>query len=340
MIMKNKLLLLLSLSAVIVAGVGLSSCKDDDDEPTKYQLTFKQATSTTVEDAGDIEVELNLDKPAPEDITIKYKLTGTAYDAERAEEEETYSDFVVDGEYEEVEIQKGETSGAIKLKLYSDDFLEDPETIILTVESVDNENVEFTADAKTEITLNQENGMVVLLDWPAAGTSGVADMDILVRIGETAENWDGIVTGSVYRGFEYNYEFVFIPKTYVGTLFDLGYTNATFGLSYTYYDGSLDPLNFKVTFIDFNDGALEPDAQRQVFEKTYTEANLNKWVSATPPTIIAQTFKNEGGQFTEISEITIPETSSRVSGQSSSKYLRTSTSINQKSLPKIYKDLF
>lgn len=336
--MKNKLLLTLSLGTMVVLGVGLSSCKDDDDGPTIYQLTFSESSSTIKEDDDEFEVELKLDKPAPKDITIKYTMTGTAYDAERAEDEEVYADFFVDGEYEEVVIKQGESTGVIKLGLYSDDFLEDPETIEITIKSVDDENVKFEANTKTEITLEQEDGMVVVLEWPAAGTNGVADMDLLVRIGETADNWDGIITGSVYRGFEYNYEFVFIPKAFIGTIFDLGYTNTTFGLSYTYYDGSLDPLNFTVTFIEFTNGALEAADQRQVFSKTYTAANINKWVSSTPPTIIAQTFRNVGGQFVEVSDITVPTESSRVSSQAANKLLGKQSSIESKKLPHRFRE--
>jgi hypothetical protein len=335
--MKNKLLLTLSLGTIVVLGAGLSSCKDDDDEPTVYQLTFAESTSTVNEDDGDIEVELKLDKPAPKDVTIKYTIGGTAYDTERAEDEEVSADFYVDGEYEEVVIKEGESSGVIKLGLYSDDALEDPETIEITIKSVDNENVKFEANAQTKITLEQEDGIVVVLEWPAAGTNGVADMDLLVRIGETADNWDGIITGSVYRGFEYNYEFVFIPKTFIGTIFDLGYTNTTFGLSYTYYDGSLDPLDFTVTFIDFTNGALEAADQRQVFAKTYKAANINKWVSNAPPTIIAQTFRNVGGQFVEISDITVPAESSRVSSQAANKLLGKHSSMEPKKLLERFK---
>jgi hypothetical protein len=155
--------------------------------------------------------------------------------------------------------------------------------------------------------------MAILLEWPAAGTSGVADMDIIVRIGENTgtPDWDGILTGSAYRGFEGNFELVFLPKSFIGTFFGLGYTNTIYGMSYTYYDGTLSPLDFDVYFAEVINGDVEPEAQWQLFEQSYTSDNINKWVSATPPTIIAQTFVNNNGAFSDFSEITKQPTSSR-----------------------------
>ncbi len=327
---------------VIILLSTLSSCKDD--EPVKYSLTFSKSTLTADESDDIIEIEIKLDKPAPEKISIDYELTGTAFDNIRAQTTlNEDADFAVEGTYGEIAIKKGETSAILKLIPFSDDYLEDDETIIINFKSTDNTQVTFEATENVTVTLNQEDGVAVVLEWPVTSVSGVADMDMIVRIGKTAENpvWNGILTGSVYRGFEYNYEFVFLPKTFIGTYFDLNYTDATYGMTYTYYDGSLDPLNFKVTYIDFINGDLEPVANGQVFEQSYSLANLNKWVSSSVPTIIAQTFRNNNGVFSDISPITKQETSSRVVSSSSNQTIlnhRTSKTLDLNRLPAKFKN--
>ncbi|HEY9045879.1 MAG TPA: Calx-beta domain-containing protein [Ohtaekwangia sp.] len=318
--MRKFSMLTLSILTLGAFGVMLSSCGKDD-EPTTYQLTFSKTSDAVSESAGTLDVTVTLDKAAPEDLTVKYSIDGTTTDETEATSTDP-EDFSIDGDLGEVVIKKGETTGTISLILYSDDLLEDDETIKFTISSVNNSNVKLTTNQSIEITLQQEDGVVVLLEWPDASTDGVADMDLLVRMGETANDWDGILTGSVFRGYNYNYEFVFIPPTFTGTYFGLTYTNSTYGLSYTYYDGSLDPLNFTATFIDFKNGALENESTRDVYEGSYTAANKNKWVNGTPPTIIAQTFRNVSGAFTEISDITVQESSSRVSSKAANTFLQ------------------
>jgi hypothetical protein len=170
--------------------------------------------------------------------------------------------------------------------------------------------------------------MAIFIDWPKAGVDGVADMDMIVRIGENdgTPEWSGILTGSAFRGFEANYEFVFIPKTYVGELFDLGYVNTIYGLSYTYYDGTLDKLDFTATFIEVINGEPEGEAGHETFEQSYTKANLNKWTAPTYPTIIAQTFVNNNGTFSAISAISLPDAGSRVISASANELVKSKNS--------------
>jgi len=317
-------MLTLSILTLGAAGVMLSSCGKD--EPTTYQLSFSKTTYSAHESDGTLSVDVTLDKEAPQDLTVKYTVAGTTTDETEATNTDP-KDFAVDGDFGKVVIPKGSKTGTIKLDLYSDDLLEDDETIDLTISSVDpSANVQLTTNQSTEIKLQQEDGIVVLLKWPDASTDGVADMDLLARMGATSASYDGILTGSVFRGYNYNYEFVFIPKTFIGTYFGLDYTNSTYGLTYTYYDGSFNPLAFTATFIEFTNGALEPEANRDVYNGQYTAANKNKWVSGTPPTLIEQTFQNVGGSFTNISDITVPESSSRVASKAANTILSNGSS--------------
>jgi hypothetical protein len=313
--MRKSINLFLSLASIVGITVGISSCKDD--EPTKYTVTFAETTMTVTESDFDVvEIVVNLDKPAPDDITIDYKIEGTALEYESAGTQD-YPDYALEN-VGELEIEKGETSGVINMQLISDIDIEEDETIILTLEKADVEHVTIAPDTKLEITLKQEDGMVVVLEWPEASTTGLADMDLFVRVGATSSNvtYDGLITGSAFHGYQYNYEYVFIPQAYTGDKLGLTYTNTTYGMTYTYYDGTLDPLDFNAIFIDFVNGQGEPEDQQQTFPGSYTAANKNKWVGSTYPTIIAQTFQNNGTSFSNISAITKQATSSRIATNS------------------------
>lgn len=342
--MQKPISYLLMLYVLLVFSLAFSSCKDD--EPEKFNMTFSAATLTAKESDIEISVEIKLDKPAPSDITVKFKLSGTAYDDVRAEAEDDYADYEVDGEYDKIVIKQGETTASIKLVPYSDDVIEDDETIIVTVTEVDNVNVIFDATQISTVTLKQEDGLIILLEWPESNIANkFVDMDMIVRIGETVNSYNGIITGSIYRSYEIEYEFCFIPKTYIGTYFGLSYTNTTYGISYTYYDGERDPLVFTSTFIDFIDGVAEPVSSRRVDTGNYTLANLNKWTEgASPayPTIIAQTFRNVGGVYVEFSEITTPVSSSRSMIKTSNEFINSvyhknrDTSLRQYVVPEKY----
>lgn len=290
----------------------LASCKDDE-PPAKPKLSFTKTTLEVVESDGIIEVEVSLDKPASQNIEIEYSLSGTAQDYETATQNNPPDYAVTSERYGEIDIEKGATTGIIEITLLSDDYIEDDETIEITINDVNSEEIEITRDDEANITLTQEDGMAILLSWPVPSGASVADMDFLVRIGPNSTTWDGIVTGSIYRSNSI-FEEVFIPKAYIGEYFDLGYTNTIFGFTYNYYSGTLDPLNFKVTFGEFTGGQLEPETGFQIFEGSYTASNINTW-STSYPTSIGQTMRLNNGQFTELSSpITIPLSGSRVSG--------------------------
>jgi hypothetical protein len=297
--MRKSIILLLSLASIIAVTVSLSSCKDD--EPVvPPKLSFSVPTLTATESDEVIQVEVVLDKPAGKDITIEYSLDGTATDFSTVGEDEAY-DYEILTEQGEIEILQGETSGVIEIDLTSDLFIEDPETIEIKLESVD-EGIELTRDDEIEITINQEDGLIVALYWPAPTATAYADMDLIVRVGTSTSSLPEILTGST-QGTNTSPEFIFLPKTI---------NDATFGLSHTYYSGTLDPLNFTVRFIDLVNGNLEPEASREVFTATYTAANKNEWTDPNS-TQVVQTFVKSGQSFTSISQITVPASGSRIS---------------------------
>lgn len=346
--MKKSLYSITFLVVMAVFSLELTSCKDD--EPEKFTLKVSNPTQTAKESDAEIDIAIGLDKPAPEDITVKFKLTGTAYDDVRAQAENEFADFEVDGEYDEIVIAKGETSATIKLTPYSDTDLEDDETIIVTLTEVKNANVSLDSSPITTVTLEQEDGMIVYLEWPASNsTDGFVDMDLLVRIGASTANYDRIIAGSIYDGFDRSFELVFIPKTFIGTLFGYDYTNSTYGLTYTYYEGTRNALTFTVTFAELINGEIEPEASQQAFTNgfSYTTANINKWVGSAYPTIIAQTFANVGGVYQDFSEIVTPESSSRTGITTTNEFVgnlfnnaKTREQIKHFSIPEKYLNQF
>ncbi|MDZ7647605.1 MAG: hypothetical protein U5K54_10765 [Cytophagales bacterium] len=172
----------MSLALLGAFGLAFTSCKDD--EPEKFNLTFASATGSAKESDLEIQIEIKLDKPAPEDISVKFQLSGIALDDVRADAENDFADYEVDSDYDEIVIAQGETSATITLIPYSDDVIEDDETIIVSITAVDNVNVIFDATQLSTTTLTQEDGVIVLLEWPESNTAdGFVDMDLIVRIG-------------------------------------------------------------------------------------------------------------------------------------------------------------
>lgn len=294
----------LLLSATILSAFGLfvSSCNDDE-PPVPPKLSFAVSSLTAKESDDNLIIELVLDKAASESITIDYSLKGTALDEVAADAASANADYKIIGDYGQVDIKKGETTGTIEIDLYSDGDLElTDETIEISIDEVDSDQIEITREDDITITVKQEDGLIVLLEWPAPSASGQADMDIILRVGQNTTTWDGVLSGSAAGSVE-GPEILFVPKAV---------TFPAYGLSYVYYDGTLDPLEFTATFIDFANGTPEAVGTRESFDVTYTAANKNKWTDVST-TIVVQTFLKTGGAFASPSAVTVPLAGSRTS---------------------------
>ena len=293
----------LFVSASILLGFGLffTAC-DDDEPPVKPNLSFAISTLTANESDENLEIQVVLDNPAPEDITIDYSLGGTAVEYVNSSNSNPPDYELIADNYGEVEIKKGETTGIIELDLYSDGTLEvTDETIEISIDDVDSEQIEITRDDEITITLKQEDGLIIILEWPAPSASGQADMDIILRFGQNTTTWDGILGGAAEGSVEVP-EILFVPKVV---------TYPAYGVSYVYYDGTLDPLQFTATFIDFANGAAEAVGTREPFTATYTAANKNKWTDVAT-TKVVQTFLKTGGAFSSPTAISVPVSGSRI----------------------------
>ncbi len=158
----RKYSVLLSAFVLFTLGMIISSCKDDD-PPAKPQLSFELSELTVNEADGEIEVKVVLDKPASEDITIDFSLAGTAVDDVSAGTTRP-ADYEIVGDPGELEIAEGETTGIITVSLYTDtDFESDPEIIEISIDEVDSEDIEITRNDEITITVEQEDGLLIVL---------------------------------------------------------------------------------------------------------------------------------------------------------------------------------
>jgi len=295
--MRSFTYILSSIFTLSMLLLPLSSCKDKDEPVVKAKLSFAESTITVNEDDDVIEIEVTLDKPAGEDFQIEYEVDGSAEESDDYDIREDLND------YGEIDIEKGETSGIIEIQLYSDIYLEENENLKLRITSTDSDLIEANWDNQTEIIIEQEDGLVIALDWsgPSEDLDSLADMDLILRYGQNITTWTGILNASYEPSF-FGPEYIFIPKVV---------NSPAYGLSCTYYNGTMNKLDFEVTYIDFVNGNFESESSQQVFQGTYTLANKNTWTDIST-TKVVQTFQKSGNSFTTPTAITEPASGSRI----------------------------
>src|SRR5688572_25391549 len=203
--MQKFTLLIGSLCALTVLGIGLSSCKDD--EPfVKPNLSVNTEALTVGEGAGTVEVEIVLDRAAPSDITIEYDLAGKALSP---------ADYSIVGTEGEIDIAKGQTSAVIEITLVNDVIYEGNETIEISLEDVSSTDIAITNDDEAVVTITDddpqltasfttttttiaESDNVEFLEL-VVGLSGPAAQEVTVQFEVTHD--DGMALDSLY-GYE------------------------------------------------------------------------------------------------------------------------------------------
>jgi hypothetical protein len=304
--MKKNFQLMSSIALLVSLGLFLASCGPDDEKPAaKPVISFAESEATINEADGTIQIEVTLDKPAPERIIIDYDLEGTAYEKTDPNPNTGSYDYEVLTDLGEVKINKGETTGIIEIKFYSDGFIEADETLNISLKSADSELVEIGADDEIAITLEQEDGLLVLLEWGVGEGENYTDvdMDLFLWI-EDPDNGNALALSNVSSasiGYE-SPEGFFLPAVLL--------TDGNYGLSCNYYEGTEDPMNFKVTLAPIINGEEGTITTRT---GSYTAANINPWDDDTIgiDPLLAMTFKKVGTTYSDISEIQVHESGSR-----------------------------
>jgi hypothetical protein len=190
--MRNPYPITKSLLALAIVGVSLSACKDDDNEPTpRTTVSFEKSTVSAGEGSGVLTVNIVLDRAAAEDMTVSYTLAGTAVDKLTAASSGATADYEIIGDHGEVDIKKGETSGGIEIQIVSDGTYEGNETIDITLDDVDVDNVDIAENNTTKVTIldDEDEGDVVQISFDESSiitSEDARDLSVLLTLSKAA----------------------------------------------------------------------------------------------------------------------------------------------------------
>lgn len=331
---------LLSWGLLVLAGLPfLSSCGGDDDETPSAGISFKVTEEQVTESDGtegsihpdltdlgggrDIEVKIVFDRETADVAVIKYDVSGSAVlnnPSGNAVNDYTLvaGDGISDLDDDQLTVEKGVTEATIIVRLYEDFSFEYDETdglketVELELQSVVSGPVKL-AEQNTSYTLNiVEDDPVILLQWTVDGSTEAADvntvdMDLFV--------WQD---GQVINRSDYNNATGEQELPYEGLYIPAGFPNGTYGLSYTYYSGESDDVDFvSIMFGTLNGQTYSYDEEDDylTFQGTYTTSNLNKYDESGVAPKIVQTMVKDGINFKDISTIEEPAEGSRVGTQ-------------------------
>jgi hypothetical protein len=321
----------ISLTVTSSDNVGITSHNkititiSDNDLTSKVSFLNTDLTVSEAYHDDFFKLDLVLDKPATEEVEIKFQIThgdGYAIDELYADEvgylPEDHDYFILGNENRLV-FPPGSTSGQIQFNIWSDFKFEEDELIEITITEATG-GVEIGENNIAKITLKQENGKIIKLVWEE--TYADVDMDLLLYYTEDISSPPDYYSRSSVRGPQPNHETLIVPEILL---------NGAVGLCYTYYSGTQTPMNFETHFIDFVDGQIATDFD--VYSATYTLSNIYVWDDDGEPDVdptFAQTFKVEGGEFKDITDpIFVPESGSRLATGMKDKIQKRS-SINSK----------
>jgi len=253
-------------------------------------LGFQTPSGTVNESEGSFSTIINLTPLVGTDpINISVGIAGTAA-------VDIDYDLSIDG------------SGSDLLLIFSnidDDISEVPETAIITLTSVDDGPAVLSGNvSELTFTLTIEDNepaadtdLKIDLTWDAGGgTPGDVDMDLILWKHDPGLDVFNFVDGAFSIGT------TFESLTLSGTEDD-----AMYGLTYQYFEGSSNNLEFTVTFTT-TDGTLEGTENELSFSETYTLSNIN----SSTTVFIEQIFDKLGSDYNSFSAIEVPGTGSRM----------------------------
>lgn len=312
----------------------LSSCSDDDEpkiagisfESGEQEVTESDGTPTsfhpdaTEEGTGKgrvITAKLVFERALEGEVVLKYSMGGSAR-ARSSRNELNDFEIVEKGENVEIDnneitIAKGATEVFFSIRVYEDllfEYLEDTpvnqdgipyETVEITLESVASGPAKLGTQLTHTIKI-LEDDVVALMQWAAqdmTAEEAAVDMD-LIFWHEGTMIWGSFSEGTEFEGIN-------IPA---------GLPEGNYGVSYTYYSGNSEDLDFAAAFFTTagklnNRSYTFPDSDPLVFRGTYTKANINEYSETSLPKII-QTMVKDKINFSNFSNINIDPTSSRI----------------------------
>jgi hypothetical protein len=266
---------------------------------TSFHPLLYQDDSGNTGTGVEYQIEINLNRSAAETTVIRFSTSGSATRSTATELGDF--DILTDGDL--VVIEKGEQSATLDLVIYEDyDFEIESGTDLFEMFTIELEEVVAGTGKLGEFTTFDvyiyEDDPIVFLSWDPLDITGTdgggVDMDLLVWLNEEQ------LTASASPG-----------DTYEGISLPAGFPNAQYGFSYTYYSGSSNNLEFYVDIINLG-GNLNGSPDSKAYTKVYTQANINEYdVSGMSP-IIVQTMNKSGLNYTNLTDIAVPSSGSRV----------------------------
>ncbi len=284
--MKKAANLLISSVVLMAFLLTFSSCsKDEKKKKETAKVSFDITIQTVGEDEGSIFIPYQIeDGPIADDATLSFDLSGTA---------------TLDEDYEFF----GWDEDGVYLTLIDDDIFESDETIVVSITEGNKVDISSPNTHTATITNNDPvPGLQIDLTWDD-GATGDVDMDILV--------WRETAPGSVdfepldeYFADAISFsspESTFIPATE---------NDGIYAISYTYYEGSNNSLDFDVTISSVG-GTINGAGSSTSFSGTYTLANINEW-DVTQTAYLAQFYEKVGTNYVSLTGIDIPSSGSRI----------------------------
>jgi hypothetical protein len=304
-------------------------CKDD--EPKPAAVGFQTSVEEVTESDGTItsfhpllwqsfsgetgatgrvhNIKIVLDKAASETSIVSVSVGGTA----------TRNTAAVPGDYDmtgtvgtqNITIEKGATEVTIPLTIFEDfDFEIDDadslfETVELTITSVVSGKIKLGEQTSYKLKI-LEDDTYWILQWATNNTDnpGDVDMDLLFTFGGE------LIWGSINEGSEYE-----------GANLPAGFPAGSYGVSYTYYSGTSDDVDFLAAIFTsagtVNSASYLPGVDDPlIYEGHYTLANVNAWDLTTSPPKISQTMTKSGINVTSLTALTAHTTGSRIKSSS------------------------
>jgi hypothetical protein len=308
--------------------------RGDDGPPPKTGITFEVESFETLESDGtltsfhpdlgftgstgrDFVVNISLDRELSETTVVQYTISGTATLTNPAGN--PVNDYAIkDGLNTSVgsgkiTIEKGATEANIVLTVYEDfsfdvDDDDNPiETGIIELTSVSSGNAEIGVENTYTLSI-EEDDVLILHQWFVNGTNGFGDVDMDLFV------W---LDGDVVNSSTYDNTAGTRTSPYEGLFIPAGFPNGTYGVSYNYYAGTSDDVDFVGLMWGRLNGNVYPYFNTTAnnvlaFEANYGLSNINNYTETEIDPQIVQTMIKNGIGYTNISQITVPTSGSRI----------------------------
>lgn len=314
-------------SLMVIVGLSvMSSCKDDGAKPKNAGISFAVAEEEVTESDGtldsfhplllngatgrEVKVKLTLDKELSEKAIISYTVGGTA----KKNTASVIGDYEIKDDPGFITIDPGVTEAYIRFTVFEDgsfEALDDLlpldsayETITLTLNSVVSGPAELGEQVDYTMKI-MEDDLLTILSWDP-GEGKKADMDLILFVEDPPATGDfvDIDSSADTVSIDPGPEILVLPG---------GFGNGLFGFSYTYYNGNSDSVNFAVDFYSTY-GTMKGSFKELTYEgQPLKLANINKYDTEEGIVpIVVQTLEKDEFDYPNITEITRPESGSRI----------------------------